>query len=63
MLFSLAYFVGKKAMFSLDENNRIVMTQHPADMRIGDDRMFRMVTPRRYLARESLIRYTMCSMA
>ena len=26
---------GKKAMFNLNENNRIVMAQHPSDMRIG----------------------------
>ena len=26
---------AKKAMFNLNENNRIVMSQHPSDMRIG----------------------------
>ena len=33
--FALSYFAGKKAMFNLNENNRIVMSQHPSDMRIG----------------------------
>ena len=33
--FALPYFAGKKAMFNLNENNRIVMSQHPSDMRIG----------------------------
>ena len=28
-------FVPQKAMFSLNEDNRIVMAQHPSDMRIG----------------------------
>lgn len=31
----LPIFVLKKAMFNLNEDNRIVMAQHPSDMRIG----------------------------
>lgn len=30
-----ANFAIKKAMFNLNENNRIVMAQHPTDMRMG----------------------------
>ena len=30
-----ANFAPKKAMFNLNENNRIQMSQHPSDMRIG----------------------------
>ena len=30
-----ANFAVKNAMFNLNENNRIVMAQHPSDMRIG----------------------------
>lgn len=30
-----ANFADKNAMFNLNENNRIVMAQHPSDMRIG----------------------------
>lgn len=30
-----AYFADKNAMFNLNENNRIVMSQNPSDMRIG----------------------------
>ena len=33
--FLLANFADKNAMFNLNENNRIVMAQHPSDMRIG----------------------------
>ena len=29
------YFAVKKVMFNLNENNRIVMAQHPSDMRMG----------------------------
>ncbi len=28
-------FVVKKSMFNINENNRIVMSQHPSDMRMG----------------------------
>lgn len=33
--FLIANFAVKKAMFNLNENNRLVMAQHPSDMRIG----------------------------
>ncbi len=33
--FLIANFADKNAMFNLNENNRIVMAQHPSDMRIG----------------------------
>ena len=33
--FFVANFVAKKAMFSLNEDNRIVMARHPSDMRMG----------------------------
>lgn len=33
--FLISNFADKKAMFNLNENNRIVMSQHPSDMRIG----------------------------
>ena len=33
--FLFANFADKNAMFNLNENNRIVMAQHPSDMRIG----------------------------
>ena len=42
MRFLLVNFAVKNAMFNLNENNRIVMSQHPCDMRIGVDGM---VTP------------------
>ena len=35
MLQLLSIFVLKKAMFNLNEDNSIVMAQHPSDMRIG----------------------------
>ncbi len=35
MLQLLPIFVLKKAMFNLNEDNRIVMAQHPSDMRMG----------------------------
>ncbi|MDE5814497.1 MAG: IS66 family insertion sequence element accessory protein TnpB [Muribaculaceae bacterium] len=35
MAFLNANFAIKNAMFNLNENNRIVMSQHPSDMRIG----------------------------
>lgn len=35
MAILIANFVIKNAMFNLNENNRIVMSQHPADMRMG----------------------------
>ena len=35
MAFLKANFAIKNAMFNLNENNRIVMSQHPSDMRIG----------------------------
>ena len=35
MTFLLLNFAVKNAMFNLNENNRIVMAQHPIDMRIG----------------------------
>ena len=35
MLQLLPIFVLKKAMFNLNEDNSIVMAQHPSDMRIG----------------------------
>ena len=35
MSFLLANFANKNVMFNLNENNRIVMSQHPTDMRIG----------------------------
>ncbi len=35
MAFLRANFAIKNAMFNLNENNRIVMSQHPADMRMG----------------------------
>ena len=34
-MFLFANFADKNAMFNLNENNRIVMAQHPSDMRIG----------------------------
>ena len=33
--FLVANFAIKNAMFNLNENNRIVMAQHPTDMRMG----------------------------
>ena len=39
MLFFAALLCGKKVMFSLNENNRIVMAQHTCDMRIGVNAM------------------------
>ncbi len=33
--FLIANFADKNGMFNLNENNRIVMAQHPSDMRIG----------------------------
>lgn len=39
MVFLNANFVVKKAMFNLNENHRIVMAQHPTDMRMGVDGM------------------------
>ena len=35
MVHLITNFVVKHAMFNLNENNRIVMSQHPADMRMG----------------------------
>ena len=35
MAFLRANFAIKNAMFNLNENNRIVMAQHPTDMRKG----------------------------
>lgn len=35
MVFLLANFTIKNTMFNLNENNRIVMSQNPTDMRIG----------------------------
>lgn len=35
MSFLIANFVIKNGMFNLNENNRIVMSQNPSDMRIG----------------------------
>ena len=35
MVFLIANFANKNTMFNLNENNRIVMSQHPTDMRIG----------------------------
>lgn len=35
MVFLIANFAIKNAMFNLNENNRIVMSQNPTDMRIG----------------------------
>ena len=32
-------FGGKNSMFNLNENNRIVMAQHPSDMRMGINTM------------------------
>ena len=37
--FLSANFATKNAMFNLNENNRIVMSQHPCDIRIGVDGM------------------------
>lgn len=37
VVFLLAHFEPKKGMFNLNENNRMVMSQHPIDMRIGVD--------------------------
>ena len=33
------YFAAKKGMFSLNENNRIVMARNPCDMRMGVNAM------------------------
>lgn len=33
--FLIVKFAFKNAMFNLNESNRIVMAQHPADMRMG----------------------------
>lgn len=33
--FLIAKFADKNAMFNLNENNHILMSQHPADMRMG----------------------------
>ncbi len=35
MALLITKFVINNAMFNLNENNRIVMSQHPADMRMG----------------------------
>lgn len=35
MVFLIANFAIKNTMFNLNENNRIVMSQNPTDMRIG----------------------------
>ncbi len=35
MAYMIANFAVKNAMFNLNENNRIVMSQHPTDMRMG----------------------------
>lgn len=35
MVFLIANFTIKNTMFNLNENNRIVMSQNPTDMRIG----------------------------
>ncbi len=35
MVFLIANFAVKNAMFNLNESNRIVMAQHPSDMRMG----------------------------
>lgn len=35
MSLMIANFAFKKDMFNLNENNRIVMSQHPSDMRMG----------------------------
>jgi len=35
MVFQVANFAIKNTMFNLNENNRIVMSQHPTDMRMG----------------------------
>ena len=35
MSFLIANFAVKNDMFNLNENNRIVMSQHPTDMRMG----------------------------
>ena len=35
MVFMVAIFAVKNAMFNLNESNRIVMAQHPTDMRMG----------------------------
>ena len=35
MVFLIANFANKNTMFNLNENNRIVMSQNPTDMRIG----------------------------
>lgn len=35
MVFLIANFANKNAMFNLNENNRIVMSQTPTDMRMG----------------------------
>ncbi len=37
MAYMIANFAVKNAMFNLNENNRIVMSQHPTDMRMGID--------------------------
>ena len=39
MALLIVNFATKNAMFNLNENNRIVMSQHPCDMRIGVDGM------------------------
>lgn len=38
--FLSANFANKNAMFNLNENNWIVMAQHPRDMRIGVNSMY-----------------------
>ena len=35
MAYLIANFAVKNAMFNLNESNRIVMAQHPTDMRMG----------------------------
>ncbi len=35
MVFLIANFANNNTMFNLNENNRIVMSQNPTDMRIG----------------------------
>lgn len=35
MVSLIANFAVKNTMFNLNENNRIVMSRHPADMRMG----------------------------
>ncbi len=44
MAFWIANFAVKNAMFSLNENNRIVMAQHPSDNHPNKAGFVRMVT-------------------